>query len=274
MALTVSALHTTPVKSTQIRAVDAIELDRSGARGDRAFYVVDETGALVNGKRIGSLHTVIADYAVRGGTLTLRFPDGEEVGAPVRLGAEVVTSFFGAPRPARVLDGPWSAALSHFAERSLRIVTAGSAVDRGIEGAVSLVSRGSLERLAEVDGPDGHDEDGARSHRSGEAVDPRRFRMLIEIDGVPAHEEDRWVGREIRVGEARLRIQGHVGRCVTTTRGAESGEVDLPTLKMLATYRLDEPTTEPLAFGVHGEVLEGGSVRIGDAVVPGDGARA
>jgi uncharacterized protein YcbX len=90
--------------------------------------------------------------------------------------------------------------------------------------------------------------------------------MLIEVDGVEPHGEDAWIDREITVGEARLRVRGHVGRCATTTRSPDTGEVDYPTLKLLATYRRDLETTEPLAFGVHGEVVRGGTVRLGDPV--------
>jgi hypothetical protein len=252
MAISVTALHTTPVKSTRIRRVESMTVDAHGARGDRSFYVVDRDGAMVNAKRVAVLQTVVADYDVEAERLSLRLPDGREVAAPVRLGPEVPTTFFSAPRRARVLDGPWAAALSEVADQPLRLVRAGSAVDRGREGAVSLISRESLERLAAADG--------------GEPIDARRFRMLIEVDGVAAHEEDGWIGRTVRAGEALLRMHGHVGRCATTTRGPETAKVDYPTLKLLATYRLDEPTTEPLAFGVHGEVLEGGVVRVGDPV--------
>ncbi len=252
MTITVTALSLTPVKGTRIRSVDAIEIGAHGAVGDRVFYVVDAKGAMVNAKRVAVLQAVIADYAPAEDRLTLSLPDGTRASAEVRLGAEVATSFFGDPRAARMLEGPWSAALSELAGEPLRVVRAGAAVDRGAAGAVSLVSRGSLERLAAQD--------------SGEPVDPRRFRMLIEIDGVPAHEEDRWVGREIGAGGARLRVCGHVGRCVTTTRGPDTAKVDYPTLKLLAGYRLDEPTTEPLALGVHRAVLAGGTVRVGDTV--------
>jgi MOSC domain-containing protein YiiM len=42
--------------------------------------------------------------------------------------------------------------------------------------------------------------------------------------------------------------------------------VDLPTLDILRAYRGDLDTTEPLPFGVYGEVLEGGRVAVGDPV--------
>ena len=55
-----------------------------------------------------------------------------------------------------------------------------------------------------------------------------------------------------------------------TTRNPDTAEGDLNTLKLLATYRGKLDTTEPLAFGIHGEVLEGGPVRIGDPVTVED----
>jgi uncharacterized protein YcbX len=100
-----------------------------------------------------------------------------------------------------------------------------------------------------------------------ESVDPRRFRMLIEIDGVPANYEDRWVGRRARVGGALIGWGGHVGRCLITSRDPETGEIDLPTLDILGDYRGRVEATEPLPFGIYGRVLEPGSVAVGDAVV-------
>ena len=63
MAITVTALHTTPIKALRIRAVDSIELGPTGALGDRAFYLVDEDGAMVNGCYV--THYPSASYLVR-----------------------------------------------------------------------------------------------------------------------------------------------------------------------------------------------------------------
>ncbi len=181
MAMTVTALRLTPVKSLRICAVDAIELGPTGAAGDRAFYLVDEAGAMVNGKRLGELQTVTAEYDPAAGVLALDFAGGERTEAPVRLGPELATTFFGAERRARLLDGPWAQALSRHVGHQLRLVADGSAVDRGPEGAISLVSRGSLERLGRAERPD-------RVELDRDApVDARRFRMLIEVDGVEPH---------------------------------------------------------------------------------------
>src|SRR5205823_1750721 len=83
----------------------------------------------------------------------------------------------------------------------------GGGVDRGPEGAATLLGTGSLAALGAAAGVD-------------EPVDPRRFRMTFGIEGLAPHEEDGWIGREVRLGGALLRVGGNVGRCAFTTRNA------------------------------------------------------
>jgi uncharacterized protein YcbX len=168
----------------------------------------------------------------------------------------VSARFFSRQLAGRLVDGPFAAAISEHVGRSLRLVRPEApAVDRGRRAAVSLVSTASLRRLSE---------------QAGAAVDPRRFRMLIEVDGLRAHEEDALVGRRVRIGDALVGFGGHVGRCLVTTRNPDSGVVDLPTLELLS-YRRELETTEPLAFGVWGRVLSAGWVRVGDSLLTGAG---
>lgn len=253
--ITVSALSVTPVKGTRLSSVDSISLGPDGADGNRRFFLIDERGRMVNAKTLGSLQTIVADDSPADARLSLTFPDGRVVEAPVAHGGTVATQFFSRAREARLVEGPWSNAVSHFTGQSLRLVEAdgdGAAVDRGRGGAASLISRASLDRLAA--------EAGVFS------VDPRRFRMLIEVDGVAAHEEDQWVGRTTRVGEATVAWGGHVGRCLITSRDPDSGTIDLPTLDVLRGYRDESTTSEPLPFGIYGEVLDAGAVQLGDQV--------
>jgi uncharacterized protein YcbX len=251
--ITVTRLSITAVKSTRLRAVDEVRLAPGGVRMNRRFYVVDHRAHLMNGKRMGELCALLADYSEDERRLKLTFPDGRIVEGEVGLGPELSTRFFGGPAVGLLVEGPFSQALSEYAGAALRLVEAPhSAVDRGALGAASLISTASLGRLAEAGGEPG--------------VDSRRFRMLIEVDGVPAHGEDGWVGRSTRVGQATVRWSGHVGRCLVTSRDPDSGTIDLPTLDILKSYRGGLPTTEPLPFGIHGEVLREGTVRVGDAV--------
>jgi uncharacterized protein YcbX len=250
--ITVTGLSVTPVKAMRLRQVDAIELDEYGARGDRCFYVVDERGRMVNGKQFAQLQTVVPDYDQVAGELTLTFPDGRRAQGRVAYGDPVTTRFYRRSDQAPELQGPWSSELSAFIGHPLRIVAARTGVDRGRQGGASIISRASLGRLARAAARD--------------SVDARRFRMLIEIEGVAAHAEDGWVGRRVRVGESLLTMHGHVGRCLITSRDPDTAETDLPTLDLLRSYRGDESSTEPLPLGIYGEVLEGGAVRIGDPV--------
>jgi MOSC domain-containing protein len=249
---TVARLAITHVKATRLREVESVTLGPSGAEGNRRFYLIDERGRMVNGKVVGELQAVIASLG--DGKLTLTFPDNRVIEGPVSAGAPVQTTFFSDPREARLVEGPWSEALSDLVGRPLRLVDANGvgAVDRGAEGAVSLISRASLNRLA--------------AQAQVPEVDSRRFRMLIELDGLDAHEEDGWIGRRSRVGEAVIEWGGHVGRCLITSRDPDSGRIDLPTLDLLRDYRGDLAATEPLPFGIYGSVVEPGVVRIGDRV--------
>jgi uncharacterized protein len=234
-----------------------VALDRDGAHGNRRFFVIDDRDRMLNGKQLGALVSVCAEYSPDDRRLALTFPEGDVVDGVVSHGDEVRTRFFSRARDAQLVEGPWSAALSAHCGQSLRLVEAdgdGAAVDRGRRGAVTLISRASLQRLASAAGvPD---------------VDERRFRMLIEIDGVDAHDEDAWVGRRAQVGDAIIAWGGHVGRCLITSRDPDSGQIDLPTLDILRDYRGHPATTEPLPFGIYGAVLKPGTVRVGDPVTP------
>ena len=251
MPISVTALSITPVKSTRLQEVDRIELGRTGVPDNRRFYIVDRRRHLINGKRLGELNAIVAAYAEP--RLKLTFPDGTTVEDDVRLGEEVETKFFSVTDSGRLLEGPFCQALSDYAGQPLELVEARtSAIDRGPTAVASLISRASLARLAQENGD--HD------------IDGRRFRMLIEIDGVDAHEEDSWLGRATRIGGAVIVWGGNVGRCLTTSRDPDSGEIDLPTLDMLRSYRGEIKTTEPLPFGIYGEVVDEGEIQVGDTV--------
>ncbi len=256
MSSVVRRLSVAAIKGTRLREVPRLDLDLTGARGNRRFYVVDERGRMLNGKQLGRLQAVVCELARETDSLELRFPDRPPVSGEPTLGEAVSTRFFSRPREDRLVLGPWGQALSDFIGQPLRLIATASAVDRGRRGAASLISRASLARLAEVAGEDD--------------LDARRFRMLLEIDGVAAHAEDAWVGRRFRVGGAVIRWHGHVGRCLVTSRDPESGEATLPTLDLLGTYRRELQSTEPLPFGIYGEVLAPGPVAVGDPVAPLD----
>ncbi len=96
--------------------------------------------------------------------------------------------------------------------------------------------------------------------------------MTFGIDEIPAYGEERWIGRNVRVGEATLAVRGNVGRCAVTSHDPETGRRSVDTLRLLKTHRDDVATTESLPFGVWAKILAPGSVAIGDPVELVDGA--
>jgi len=243
-----------PVKSLRLVHPERVELGPAGVAGDRRFWLVDDAGRLVNAERHPRLLLVRPEWDESARRLALVFPDGRRVEGVVEPGEPVPAVLYGRPHPSRAVPGPWQEALSDYLGAPLTLLWSDEgAVDRGVRGgAVTVVSRGSLERLRERAG-------------AAQAVDARRFRMLFEIDGVGAHAEDGWLGRRVAVGEAVVALVGDVGRCAVTTKNPETGESDLDTLGALAGYRR-EGRTEPLPFGVHGAVVRPGRVAVGDPV--------
>ena len=245
-----------PVKSMALVHLERAHLGLAGIAGDRAFALIDEADRLVNGKRVGTLALIRPDYDVTAGRLTLRFPDGEEVSGTVEAGQPIFAWFFGLPRDARLVAGPWSDAISARAGRPIRLVSlgdSGEGLDRG--PSATLLSVAALESLARAGGLDG-------------PLDRRRFRMTFGIDGVEAHAEDHWFGRDVRIGDAVVRPAGNVGRCAVTTHDPDTGVASFDTLRVLQATRGSLETTEPLPFGVWAEVVEAGDVSLGDPVEP------
>jgi MOSC domain-containing protein len=250
----VAWIATAPVKGLRLTLRDEAVFEQAGIEGDRAFYLVDADGRLTNAKRAGGLLRATAE--TENGRLRVTLSDGSVVDGEVELGEEVETDFYGRPVRGRVVHGPWTDALSALAGLPLTLVRAdepGAGLDRGAGAAASLVSTAALDALAEAAGVD-------------RRVDGRRFRMNVGIDGIAAHEEDGWLGQRVAVGEAVLVPRGNVGRCRVTKLGPETGVVDLETLDVIAEYRADVETTEPLPFGVWCEVAEPGRVAVGDPV--------
>ena len=264
MAGTVAWISIAPVKGMRMQELTEVELGPEGISGDREFFLVGDDGAMVNGKRIGSLMEIVPEYRDASGELSLTFPDGSVVEGLVEKGEPEEVTFFGNPEIARPVSGPFSEAISAHCGTAVRLMATPEGrpgVDRGQYGTTTLLSTSALERLARarVEFGDADEE---------EPVDRRRFRMTFGVEGVEAHEEDTWIEGTVAIGTAEVLVRNHVGRCAVTTRDPERGEVDMRTLHYIRSYREDVKSFEPIPFGVYGIVTSAGKVRVGDPVVP------
>ena len=245
----VAALAIAPVKALGLQHPQELELEAGGVRGNRRFYLVDETGRLFGGTRHGPLVRVRSE--LDGDSLALHFPDGHSVAGEVALAEPTTTDFYGRPVAGRLVEGPWSDALSDYARKNVRLVRAVDDDAYDVEPA-TLVSLASCDQLGAV---------------LGASVDPRRFRMLMTLDGCDPHEEDSWSGRRVRVGSAVVCVGGPVARCVVTTQDPDTGVRSLDTLGAIKRYRGAREGTK-VDFGMYATVEEPGRVRVGDSVEP------
>jgi len=238
-----------PVRSLGLEHPTEIELTERGVLEDRRFYLIDDAGRLVDRLVVPRLVQVAAHTNPDATTLRLAFPDGQIVEDEIRLGEAIDTPIHGRTGVGHVVDGPWAHPLSHFAGRPLRIVRTDRPGGTRSAHPATLLTDGSLARLGAELGVGW--------------VDPRRFRMLIDLEGGEAHEEDRWVGGRVALGDTILRISAPVPRCAITTQDPNTGQLDLDTLRAIKEYR-GLANGKDLLFGVWGEVERPGTIRVGD----------
>lgn len=166
------------------------------------------------------------------GTVTLSHPDrGSLVFRPDA--AEDLPRFLDWVRPLNPPDRAQPA----------RIVSAGRGMTDSDFPSVSILSEASLRALSE---------------QMGVALSPHRFRGNLWLDGAEPFAEFDWIGRDIRVGSAVLRIKERITRCLATTANPETGLRDADTLRALETGFGHQD------FGVYAMVVTGGIIRLGE----------
>ena len=239
----------TPVKGATLHHPEEIEIEPYGVPGDRRFLFIDPNGTTYHSGRLGPLAGVRAD--VEGDTLTFTLADHTSVCAPALADDDAFEfDIWGRALLVRPVPGPWDEAISRVVGLPLRLV---ETVDPGAGSdgdPITLVSLASVAALASEAGVD--------------EVDPGRFRMTLDIDGVQALEEESWAGRRISMGSVVLRVGEQVPRCLVTTWEPGSGVRDFDTLKFIANYRGRTP--DGLPFGMYASVVEPGVVRCGDGI--------
>jgi uncharacterized protein YcbX len=248
----VARLNVTPVKSTALHHPDEVRLGPNGAVGDRAFFFVDGSGRRFSGATKAPILPIRASYDPDREWLELALPNGAVVaGSAVADGTPLNVDFYGRDVRAHVIEGDFTEALTGYVGHEIRLArpdVVGEALDVRPVTLASLESVAEVARRGDLDGP----------------LDAARFRMTLEIEGAAApHEEDTWRGRLVEVGDAVLRIGDPIPRCVVTTLDPATGIRDFPTLHVLRGYR-QESRKGNIHFGVYADVVEPGTVHVGD----------
>jgi uncharacterized protein YcbX len=100
----------------------------------------------------------------------------------------------------------------------------------------------------------------------GAPIDPLRFRANLYVDGWPAWREFDLLGQTLAAGPtARLKLVKRIVRCAATNVDPQTG------LRDLALPQALQQTYGHADCGVYAEVVEGGEVKVGDAILAESG---
>jgi uncharacterized protein YcbX len=273
-AARVAALHVYPVKSCAGESPAQALLVETGLELDRAFMVVDEHGEFLSQRELPRLALVRTRLGLE--ELRLKAPgmlglhvrlDTVESACRVRVWDDEVKAWDLGDLPAQ-----W---FSDFLGRRARLVRfdpdqrrlssvrwtgAIEAPNAFSDGYPLLVtSTGSLEEL------------NARLARAGQgAVDQRRFRPNLVLEGLDAHGED--LADELLVdgpdGPVHLRLVKPCARCPMPDVDPDTGDAGHAVGDALAGYRADPRMNGALTWGMNAVIVagQGRRVRVGDPV--------
>lgn len=204
---------------------------------------------LMRDEKLAQLHT---SFAAASGELTIR-RGGEYAGA-IALKACITE-----PRGCREVSEFLADFMGPAVEGPLRIVEApGHAFadarkkpDATTDQYVSLINLASIAALEDI---------------IGAPVDPLRFRANIHLDRAPAWSELGWIGSDIALGGARLRVIAAITRCAATQVNPASALRDLDIVGAL------QRGFGHNLMGVYAEVAAGGEIGVGDQLTLGQAA--
>lgn len=270
------ALYRYPVKSMLGEAVIAVAVTESGLSGDRVYAVLDGTGAIGSAKHPRKWRELLRCRSRfdDSGTVRVVLPGG--VALPVEdpdldgelselLGRRVFVSAVVPERSRLERAVPeYEGGVPDAVRESATVDATGDSITTGGVapgtffdfGRVHLVTTAALDRMRTV-------------HPAGD-FDARRFRpnlVVNTLDG-PGFPEDTWVGSRLRVGEALFRVLVPTPRCVIPTLGHDELPPDPGIMRAVAReHRIPVFDLGRLScLGVYLDVLEAGTVRVGDPI--------
>ena len=93
----------------------------------------------------------------------------------------------------------------------------------------------------------------------GRDLSIHRWRSNIWFDGATPWAEFDWIGKDLAIGNAILRVKEPATRCLSTAANPETGQRDADTLGALEHFGHQE-------FSVLAEVIQDGTIALGDSV--------
>lgn len=253
-----------PVKSTRRIALDESEVLPRGLRWDRRWMLVDDAGKFITARQQPRLATV--QTALEVGVLRVSAAGRPDLTLPLqpeRRSIATVSVWRDTLEAVRV--GPQADAwFSDFLGVSCRLVQMTDDLVRAVSqdygqpgDEVSFADGFPLLLISEASLAD-------LNTRLPQAVEMRRFRPNLVVDGEMPYAEDGW--RRLRVGEVEFEGVKNCSRCIFTTIDPDTGEKhpDKEPLRTLSTYR--RRPEGGVYFGQNLIPRSGGVIHVGDPV--------
>ena len=239
----------TAVKGGHHTTHEGVKLAMQGPVGDRVFCLVDRSrGRVLRTVENPSLLRARARW--QDGLLSVNLQGRTCEGVPRLNGETLTVDYWGRAAVLQVCAGPWAGAFSEYLGHDVELCRSRTPGEVVYGASVTLVTTASMRRLSQT---------------LGTEVDSSRFRstFLVDTDESAAHVEDSWVGQELRIGKATVRVRALVPRCAVIDLDPVTGRPDAPVLRTLAGYRQSQAG---IHFGVDAVVTAPGHVRAGDEV--------
>lgn len=241
----------TALKGGRHTTHEGVDLAALGPVGDRLFCLVDRSRGRVL-RTVENPALLQARSRWQDGLLSVNLQGRTCEAVPVPSGETLTVDYWGRAAVLQVCTGPWAGAFSEYLGHDVVLCRSGTPGEVVYGASVSLVTTGSMRRLSQT---------------LGAEVDSARFRstFLVDTGDSTAHVEDSWIGREVRIGAATVRVRALVPRCAVIDLDPVTGRPDAPVLRTLAGYRKSQAE---ISFGVDAVVTSPGQARAGDEVVP------
>ena len=260
----VAALYRYPVKGFTAEECEALSVLEAGrVAGDRVLGVRFASSA-VAGDAWGTKHEFVALVNTPGlARLRLRF-DHEKLRLRVSLEGEVLAD--------EALDDAGRRRFATVIERYVLALEENPLAARPDRLPLRLVGDGATPRYQDDEGGyvtlHGRRSVAALAAACGASdLSEQRFRSNIVIDGPDAWEEQRWIGRHVRIGEVDFEAVSAKSRCLATHANPITGQRDLPIMKTLLDVFPREKPTFAIAITT---ADRGGTIYVGDKVELGD----
>lgn len=238
-----------PVKGLSAEPLDRVTIESGGALPlDRAWAIENGPGRFDpdNPKHLPKIHFLMLMRNERLATLETRLEDDGHTLTIMRAGKQVARGDLETKIGRTMLEQFLAAYMRADLRGAPRIVSAPGHSFSDVAGkCVHLINLASLAELERA---------------SRHALDPRRFRPNIVLEGPGAWAEFGWVDRDLWIGEARLHVFARTTRCAATDVDPATGTRDTALPAVL------ERTWGHADFGVYARVVEGGTIAVGDPV--------